>query len=119
MKVRMRELRNVLRRVIAESGLTYDDLDSEDDELDVPGEDDQDAVQSALHAAIQQDGLDIDAAIAMVSANFPGVPLEVIEDIAAIEYDAMEDESITGPASMRPAVISQHTPSVRTTMGYN
>lgn len=123
MRIRVRELRNVLRRLIAENDMSYDDLDdmSEFDEspIDDMDEHDQDAVQNSIHQAFTA-GLSVDEVIDIVSAEFPGVPIEMIEDMVDVESEVNIDEPISGPAGFRPSIVQAHVPSIVTRNGgYN
>lgn len=129
MKIRMRELRNVIRRVISENNLMYEDFDIDDFDADdlLPSEDIQDEIQAFIHDELMKsfavDG-DIEGAIAYVTdqaiAKFPDADLEMIEDIVSIEAEAFDDnESVTGPASFRPAAVNQNLSSIRTTSRYD
>lgn len=127
MKVRVRELRNVIRRVISENNLMYEDFDFDDDDDFLPHEDIQDEIQAFIHSELMKsfavDG-DAEGAIAYVTdqaiARFPDVDLQMIEDIVNIEADAFDDnETVTGPAAFRPTAVNQNLSSIRTTSRYD
>lgn len=115
MRIRVRELRNVLQRLIAEGDMLYSDIDDTDDFGDSPVEDiaepDQDAVQDAIRRAFQS-GLSVEDVIDVVSTNFPSVPIEMIEDMADIESEVEYSEPVSGPASFRPSLVQARAPSI-------
>lgn len=116
MKVRMRELRSVIRRVIAENDLTLEDFDFDDD--DYMGDVDEDTVMASLEDAFAQSG-DLDTAIQQTQALYPNVDPGTIDAMADLLAEFDSPDRVSGPASMRPPSVNQHAATIRSTMGYN
>lgn len=121
MRVRLHELKNVIRRVIAENGIMREDIDDilgYEDEDDMPANVNEDEIEVALRAAYAETG-DIDEAIGQVYELFPTAPMGLIDSLADIVVEFDDEEHMTGPSSFRPSLVNQNIDKIKTGGMYN